>query len=182
MSKIIYLIRAATAMPWAAVILLLIGVGFPVAALVMQHVFAIEPCVLCLWERLPYVVAGVLALLTLVLCRRRPLLAALLLGLCAVTFAVGGALAIFHTGVEQLWWAGTESCTIRPLATNTDTMSLREQLLNTQASASCDEVNWTFLGLSLANWNVPISFGLMLFALLAAGSAASAARRLRKRG
>ena len=81
-------------------------------------------------------------------------------------FAAGFGLAVFHTGVEQHWWLGTSGCAIQPLRGKTP-QDLRAALLHT-VSARCDEVTWTFLGLSMANWNVPLSLGLALFAGLAA--------------
>lgn len=135
------------------------------AVFILQYGFDVQPCVLCLWQRVPVVLA---TLFSLAACLWRPYHrhTKILLGLCAVAFAVGAGLALFHSGVELHWWLGTSGCAIQPLngATAED---LRTQLLHTMV-ARCDQISWTFLGLSLANWNVPFSAALAVFSGLAA--------------
>ena len=134
------------------------------AAFAFQHLGGLEPCPLCIWQRWPHVATALLALLALGV--REPA-AALAVGLAGVAALAGAGLAGFHAGVEQQWWAGLEACAGGPPA---DTVAeLRERLLNA-APARCDEVAWSFLGLSMAAWN-----GLLSLAL--AGMAAGALRR-----
>ena len=47
--------------------LMLIGAGALAVALIGEHVFRIEPCVLCLYQRLPYVIVALVAAAGLVL-------------------------------------------------------------------------------------------------------------------
>lgn len=133
-------------------------------AYVFQYGFGYEPCILCLWQRVPFVAAILLTGLSFAPPLRK--YAPLLLGLCAVSFLACTVLAAFHTGVERHWWLGTEGCAITPLngATPKD---LRALLLGTPV-AHCDEISWAFLGLSMANYNVPFSLALAGFAALAA--------------
>jgi disulfide bond formation protein DsbB len=151
-------------MPRAALLLFAACVGALGFALIMQYGFHLAPCVLCLWQRVPYVVAGFLALGAYL---RKPYgkPAQILLALIALVFLTGAALALFHSGVERSWWSGTAGCAIRPLHGN-DIESWRQQLL-TMATGSCEEISWTFLGLSMANWNIPLSLALAAFAALA---------------
>ena len=75
-----------------------------VAAFAGEHVFGLEPCILCLYERVPYAASAVLAAgaaFLPVADRWR----ALLMGLVALVFAIGAALAFYHVGVEEHWWA-----------------------------------------------------------------------------
>ncbi len=134
------------------------------AAFGFQHLGGLEPCPLCIWQRWPHVATALLAAASLGF--RGPAAAALL-ALAGVAALAGAGLAGFHAGVEQHWWAGLAACEGGPPA---DTVAeLRERLLNA-APARCDEVAWSFLGLSMAAWN-----GLLSLAL--AGMAAGALRR-----
>jgi disulfide bond formation protein DsbB len=159
----------ALMMPKAALLVLagaVIALGF---AFVMQYGFDLHPCVLCLWQRLPFAIVILLAGLASVSLLRR--YAHILLTLCSVAYLVGTGLAIFHTGVERHWWLGTSGCSITPLS-GTSVEDLRTQLLHTVV-ARCDEIAWTFLGLSMANYNVIYSLALAFFALCAARKASA---------
>ena len=134
------------------------------AAFAFQHLGGLEPCPLCIWQRWPHVATILLALLSLGV--RGPA-AAVAVGLAGAAALAGAGLAGFHAGVEQQWWAGLAACEGGPPARTVT--ELRERLLNA-APARCDEVAWSFLGLSMAAWN-----GLLSLAL--AGLAAGAVRR-----
>jgi disulfide bond formation protein DsbB len=156
-------------MPRAALAIFAACVAALGFALVMQYGFHLAPCVLCLWQRVPYIAAGALALLAF-LWRPYGGHTHILLMLAAAAFLANAGLAFFHSGVERGWWAGTSGCAIHPLhGQNVD--SLRRELL-AMATGTCDEISWTFLGLSMANWNVPISLVLAGFAALAGRRAA----------
>ena len=154
--------------PWSAGLLLAACVGVLATAFVAQFVLGHEPCILCLWQRVPYGVVIILAALALL----RRTNTRILLGFIALVFLIGAGLAVFHTGVELHWWLGTSGCAIKPLHGDS-IASLREQLLKT-VTARCDEITWTFLGFSFANWNILTSLALSLFAGLAARNARGA--------
>ncbi len=150
-------------MPRAAWVLLaaaLIELGF---AFVMQYGFGYEPCILCLWQRVPYAAVIALALLASL----PPLYpyARELLGLCGLIFLIGVGLAVFHTGVERHWWLGTSGCAVTPLDSSS-VEDLRTKLLQ-MTVVRCDQISWKFLGLSMANWNIPDQMLLDGFSLYA---------------
>lgn len=134
------------------------------AAFVAQYGFGLAPCQLCLWQRWPYTVAILLGLLAWKLPRARPLLLALL----ALAFATTAGIALFHTGVELKWWAGLESCGGGGTATTLE--ALRAQVLAAPI-VRCDEAAFSFLGLSMAGWNMLWASLLAVLALLAARKA-----------
>ncbi len=157
--------QQALTLPWAAWIL---GgaAGFALLmAFVAQYGFDLKPCVLCLWQRGPFVLAIVLAGLILG-SRRSARRARLLLRLMSCVFLVGAGIALFHSGVERHWWLGTAGCAIQPLGEGAHLPGL-QQLIAT-AVARCDVIPWSFLGLSMANWNVPFSLALAVLAACAA--------------
>ena len=150
--------------PW---ILLVASLGSLGAALAFQYVGGLHPCILCLYQRWPYVAVAVLAALVLVL--PRPLwLPPMLVGLCGLALLTGGGVAVFHVGVEQHWWAGTAACEGQVSITQGSIEDLRAQLLGAPV-ARCDQIPWSLFGISMAGYNVLISFGLGVFSLIAAG-------------
>jgi disulfide bond formation protein DsbB len=152
-------------MPRAAQLIFLASTGALAFAFVMQFEFGVEPCILCLWQRVPFGAALVLAL-TALLWKPYGRHTRIFLALCAAVFFINTGLALFHTGVERHWWLGTSGCAITPLH-GAAPEDLRAQLLRTVV-ARCDEISWVFLGLSMANWNIPFSLGLTLFSTGAA--------------
>ncbi|HJO73100.1 MAG TPA: disulfide bond formation protein B [Rhodospirillales bacterium] len=137
-------------------------------AYVAEVVFGLEPCILCLYQRVPYAVTGVLAVLAL--SARPGTVQAATVGVCAVVFAAGAAVAFYHVGVEQHWWASA-ACG-GELATDLSPADMIAQLSRPQPK-TCDEVDWTLFGLSIATYNVFASLAL-------AGAALAGARMLIK--
>lgn len=151
-------------MPQAARLVLFASALALAFALTMQLGLHFEPCILCLWQRAPFAIAILLSATALIPGLRPQ--ASALLNLCSLAFLIGAGLAVFHTGVEQHWWLGTSGCAITPLK-GASAGDLRQQLLHTVV-ARCDQVNWTFLKLSMANWNVLYSLSLAAFSFTAA--------------
>src|ERR1043166_3075013 len=79
------------------------------AALLSQYWGGLAPCELCLLQRFPWAAAILLTLLLLVAGSRTalPWVALLLAGV----FALSAAIAFYHVGVEQHWFAGPTACT-----------------------------------------------------------------------
>jgi len=158
-------IQKTLSLPRAAQILLAANLSAILFVLTMQYGFGLHPCVLCLWQRVPYISTAVLALV-IWLWHPYRLQGVLLLSLCAALYLIGMGLAIFHSGVELHWWLGTSGCAIEPLS-GTSTDDLRQSLLRTVAPR-CDQIAWTLFGLSMANWNIAFSLALAFFAAAAA--------------
>ncbi len=126
-------------------------------AFFMQYGRGLDPCHLCLWQRWPYgatILTGFAAAGAWRMNGR--CLSAGLLALSGLIFLGEAGLALFHAGVEQHWWPSPfESCSIN-FAPGQD---LLQQILN-KPPARCDEIAWSFLGLSMAAWNVPFALTL----------------------
>jgi len=163
-------IEKTLTMPLAAKILLLASLSSLLFALTMQLGFGLQPCVLCLWQRVPYGIAVILSLLSWIL-KPYGRKTAFCLALCAICYIAGMGLAVFHTGVELHWWAGTSGCAVQPLS-GSSANDLRESLLRT-VTPRCDQIAWTVFGLSMADLNICWSLMLAFFA------AATAAKNLR---
>lgn len=100
----------------------------------------------------------------------RPVLLAglVILGLAALANAGLGA---YHAGVEWGFWQGPTDCT-GPMVDFGKAGSLLDQLDKVKV-VRCDEVQWRFLGISLAGYNVLIS---LLMAAVAGWGVARAAK------
>lgn len=131
-----------------------------VGAWFFQLVLDIRPCPLCLEQRYAYYLAIPLAALIAFGATRqvsRPLLIAGL-GALAVIWLANAGLGAYHAGVEWGFWQGPTDCS-GPIVDFGNTGNLLDGL-NKVKVIRCDEVQWRFLGLSLAGYNVLISLGL----------------------
>jgi disulfide bond formation protein DsbB len=129
-----------------------------------QLVLDIRPCPLCLEQRYAYYLAVPLgALLAWAAARQAPrgvLVAGLaLLALAALANAWLGA---YHAGVEWSFWQGPTECS-GPVLDLGRAGSLLDNLDKVKV-IRCDEVQWRFLGLSLAGYNVLISLAMAALA------------------
>jgi disulfide bond formation protein DsbB len=138
-----------------------------------QLVLDIRPCPLCLEQRYAYYLAVPLALVVAFAAARgapRPLLLAGF-GVLLLAALANAWLGGYHAGVEWKFWPGPTDCS-GPVVDLGSAGTLLQRL-DTVKVIRCDEVQWRFLGLSLAGYNVLIS---LLMAAIAAWGMASAKR------
>jgi disulfide bond formation protein DsbB len=157
-------------LPLAPKLLVAASLGSLIFALTMEYGFGLHPCVLCLWQRIPFVLTAIVAVILWVW-KPYDRKTVVLLGVCAALYLVGMGLAVFHSGVERHFWAGTAGCAVEPLK-GTDPESIRASLLQT-VTPRCDEIPWSVFGLSMANFNILWSFLLALFAGTTGGKLAA---------
>ncbi|MHC2433295.1 disulfide bond formation protein B [Bradyrhizobium sp. USDA 4451] len=141
----------------SALAIAVIAAATLVGAWFFQLVLEIMPCPLCLEQRYAYYLAVPLgAVVALAAARGAPrpvLLAGLaILGLAALANA---GLGSYHAGVEWGFWPGPTDCT-GPMVDFGKAGSLLDQLDKVKV-VRCDEVQFRFLGISLAGYNVLIS-------------------------
>lgn len=137
------------------------------AAIVAEHVFALEPCVLCLYQRDAYWAALAAALAGTVL-GGRPQRRRALVALAGLAFLAGAGIAFFQVGVEQAWWRGTPGCHVPAIEPGLTVEELRAVLEARERVVPCDEVRWSLFGISMAGYNFLLSGALAVAALWAA--------------
>ena len=126
------------------------------------------PCDLCLEQRMAYY-WGLPILAIILLAWNRLPLPVWYAGMAIVTaiFIWGTYMGAYHAGVEWKWWPGPTACTGTGLgALNFDAMSN----LNAAHVVPCDQVQFRFLGISLAGYNALASLAvgaLMVTAIMA---------------
>jgi len=126
---------------------LLIPAGLLGGALGSQYLGGLHPCEMCYWQRWPHGAAIVLAALAFLIPGR----ARTLTLLAAAAIAVSGAIGVYHAMVELGVLEGITTCT------TTGGGSLAE-IMSTPL-VRCDQVQFAFLGISMAGWNAIISLG-----------------------
>jgi disulfide bond formation protein DsbB len=151
---------------WPAVVLVVSA-----AMLATAHVFenmGYAPCTLCLRQREIYWVAIIVALLALAFARGQGAKVAWAFdALLALVFLYGAGLAAYHSGVEWKWWPGPAECASTGAAASDDALDAFLGGAKIRPPA-CDEPNWWFLKLTMANWNTLVSLGLVALGALAA--------------
>lgn len=153
--------RLGSSIRQARALALLVPAALLGGAYLGEYGFGLYPCEMCWWQRYPHFLALALAALAFVAPPAR-LWVALAAAALLATAAIGG----FHAGVEYGWWQGITSCArIAPSDPGTSPL---EAIMNTPM-ISCNEPQWTLLGVSLAGFNFLISAaaGFTILALLA---------------
>ena len=134
-------------------------------AWMFQFGFGIQPCPLCLEQRYAYYIAVPLAWLLVAGASFGASRKVLVAGFVVIAgFMLWNAgLGAYHAGVEWGWWQGPQDCA-GPLTDLGGAGGLLKKI-ETIRIVRCDEVQWRFLGLSLAGYNVLISLALAAVAL-----------------
>lgn len=153
---------------WWSVVALIASLLLLGIAHAFQTFDDLNPCYLCLKQRDLYWIATGVSLTATVWAiftgaKGPPRVFSFVL---FAVFATGAAIALFHAGGEQHWWALPATCS----GTSTDVSidSIAAMLSGAEIKApQCDVVAWTFLGLSMAAWNAIISGTLAIFSLIA---------------
>jgi disulfide bond formation protein DsbB len=157
----------------AALAVALIAAVTLAGAWFFQLVLGIVPCPLCLEQRYAYYLAFPLGFVVALAAIRGAPRPVLLAGLALLLLAAlaNAWLGTYHAGVEWKFWQGPTDCS-GPVVDFGKAGSLLDRL-DTVKVIRCDEVQWRFLGLSLAGYNVLIS---LLMAAIAAWGLVSTKR------
>ncbi len=116
-----------------------------------EYGFGLKPCILCLYQRIPYAACIGIGVIVMLLARTMPKAARFMLYLAALSFLIGAGIAFFQVGVEYGWWTGTDECTGSTLSG----LSASDFLARIKSApiVRCDEVQFAFLGISMAGYN-----------------------------
>ena len=134
---------------------LLVPLGLLGGALGSQYIGGLAPCEMCDWQRWPHAAAILLAAFAFTGPASGQRSRAFTL-LAALAIAVSGAIGVYHAGVELKIFEGFTTCTSTVRAASTE--ELLAQLMKVPL-VRCDQVQWSFLGISMAGWNAIISLG-----------------------
>ena len=133
----------------------MLPLGLLGGALGSQYLGGLVPCEMCYWQRWPHAAAIVLAGLAFTAPAASDRSRSLTV-LAAAAIAVSGAIGVYHAGVELGIFEGLTTCT------STASGATTADLLNAIMKAPlvrCDQVQFAFLGISMAGWNAILSLG-----------------------
>ena len=139
----------------ARLIALLLPAALLTGAFASEYIGHLHPCEMCWWQRYAHMVAFALAVIAFTApapsarARTFTLLAAL-------GIAASGAIGVYHAGVEAHVFQGFTTCSALPKAAST--ADLLRQITHAPL-VRCDEVQFRFLGISMAGWNAILSLG-----------------------
>jgi disulfide bond formation protein DsbB len=139
----------------ARLIALLLPSALLAGALGSQYLGSLHPCEMCYWQRWPHGAAIVLAAFAFT-ARASSGRSRMLTLLAALAIAVSGAIGVYHAGVEAKIFQGFTQCTA--LARGGTTEELLRQITHAPL-IRCDQVQFAFLGISMAGWNAILSLG-----------------------
>ena len=148
----------------AALAVTVIAAATLAGAWFFQLVLDIRPCPLCLEQRYAYYLAVPLALVVALAAARGAPKSLLLAGFAVLLLAAlaNAWLGGYHAGVEWKFWEGPTDCS-GPVVDLGSAGTLLQRLDSVKV-IRCDEVQWRFLGLSLAGYNVLISLAMAAIA------------------
>ena len=119
-------------------------------ALYVEYVLGFKPCILCIYQRIPYAVALLISLIAFFNGNKMILL--IILGL---TFVASALLSGYHVGIEKGIIEPIFSCT----GDNINALE-KEEILKSlnNIQPDCRDVDFSLFGISLATLNFIISF------------------------
>jgi disulfide bond formation protein DsbB len=158
----------------SALAILVIAAATIAGAWFFQLVLEILPCPMCLEQRYAYYFAIPFAALVAVAAAKGAPRAVVLAGLAILALvALGNAVfGAYHAGVEWGFWQGPTDCT--GSGVNLGNAGSLFDNLDKVKVIRCDEVQFRFLGISLAGYNALIS---LLMAAIAGWGMARTAKR-----
>jgi disulfide bond formation protein DsbB len=119
----------------------------------------LHPCDMCWWQRYGHL-AGLGFALLAVLLRRLPDRGRSFVWLAALAIASSGLIGAYHAGVEAKIFEGFTQCT--STSSGASGADLLKSIMNAPL-VRCDQIQFEFLGISMAGWNAIIS---LVFALV----------------
>ena len=134
----------------ALVLVCVVSIAMLAFGLYLQHVQGLEPCPMCIVQRYLLVLVAVVAGVTAFSHRFTWL--ALGAGLMAVLAALGAFVAARQSFLQ--WYPPENASCGRDLFGMIETFPLKRAIpMIFKGSGDCTKIDWTFLGLSIANWS-----------------------------
>ena len=125
--------------------------------LYLQHSQGLEPCPMCIVQRYALVMVAVFAGITALSGKKWPLVSGS--GLLVLLCGFGAFVAARQSWVQ--WYPPESASCGRDFYGMIETFPLKRVIpMIFKGSGDCTKIDWTFLGLSIANWSF-ISFGVI---------------------
>jgi disulfide bond formation protein DsbB len=139
---------------------LLVPAALLAGALGSQYVGGLYPCEMCHWQRWPHYAAVALALISFAM-RGAADRGRSFVWLAVFAILVSGLIGVYHAGVETGLFEGLTQCSSMAGGSGADLL----KDIMAAPLVRCDQVQFSFLGVSMAGWNALISIGSALVIL-----------------
>lgn len=143
-------------------IALLVPAGLLAGAYGSQYIGGLAPCEMCYWQRYAHFIGLAFAMAAFA-GGRMPDRGRSFVWLAALGILASGAIGVYHAGVEAGIFEGFTQCTTMVGAGGSG-----DDLLKAILAAPvirCDQIQWSFLGISMAGWNAILSVSSALLIL-----------------
>ena len=132
-------------------LIFLISIIALASAFFIEYILGHQPCNLCIFERIPYLLAIIIILLNFKFNQFEKFFILLLI----IVFLFGAILSLYHLGIEQGFIQESLVCDLK---SGSNLLSKEEILKQLQEkNVSCKDVTFKIFGLSLTSYNILIS-------------------------
>ena len=132
-------------------IIFLVSVIALISAFIIEYILGHQPCNLCIFERIPYLLAIIIILFNYQFNQFEKFFVLLLL----IVFLIVAMLSLYHLGIEQCFIQESLVCDLK----NGSNLLSKEEILKQlqEKNVSCKDVTFKIFGLSLTSYNILIS-------------------------
>lgn len=122
-----------------------------IMAYLSEVILNLRPCILCIYQRIPYFALAFLASIALYFPSSKKVISLLI----TLFIIVEVGLAFYHVGVEHYIFEENYSC-----QTN---HQIGNMLSTNSLMSTCSEVHFRFMNFSMAEWNLIYSMGMLIY-------------------
>ena len=144
-----------TGLDKARLLALLVPGALLAGALGSQYIGGLYPCEMCHWQRWGHYAAVAFALGSFAM-RGSADRGRSFVWLAALAILSSGITGVYHSGVEAGIFEGLTQCSSS--GASGSTADILADIMKTPL-IRCDQIQWSFLGISMAGWNAILSLG-----------------------
>ena len=127
------------------------------SAVYIEYILGVKPCILCLYQRVPYIIAIFLCFFGYYNLKNK-----LWIYLLVTTFLISAILSGYHVGIENNVFNEFSGCT-----SNNSNIVNKDELLKAlkETQPNCKDVTFKLLGFSLATINLFLSIIIIILSI-----------------
>ena len=127
------------------------------SAIYIEYILGVKPCILCLYQRVPYIIAIFFCFFGYYNLKNK-----LWIYLLVITFLISAILSGYHVGIENNVFNEFSGCT-----SNNSNIVNKDELLKVlkETQPNCKDVTFKLLGFSLATINLFLSIIIIILSI-----------------
>ena len=127
------------------------------SAVYIEYILGVKPCILCMYQRVPYIIAIFLCFFGYYNIKNK-----LWIYLLVITFLISAILSGYHVGIENNVFNEFSGCT-----SNNSNIVNKDELLKAlkETQPNCKDVTFKLLGFSLATINLFLSIIIIILSI-----------------